>query len=63
MRHDAKTDTLFWETSSDEATWKAQYAETPRFALTSVRISLSAGTYQAVSAPGKAAFDNFRLSR
>lgn len=63
MRHDAKTDTLFWETSADEVTWKVQHAETPRLGLTSVRISLSAGTSQAVSAPGKAIFDNFRLSR
>src|SRR5947209_7109210 len=61
LRHDPATDSVVWETSADNASWTVQRTEARQLPITSLSIGLMAGTYQAVSAPGTAIFDNFVL--
>ena len=55
------TPLFVWETSADGTHWEVQLAEPPEIQLSSVVISLSAGTESAVSHPGIAIFSDFRL--
>src|SRR2546423_3255431 len=61
LRHDPATDSVVWETSPDNASWTVRRTEARQLPITSLNIELLAGTYQAVSAPGTAVFDNFVL--
>jgi hypothetical protein len=63
FRHNGSVGLLLWETSSDGLTWVVRDAETPQIPLTNVYVTLSAGSYQIISQPGTAAFDNFQLTR
>jgi hypothetical protein len=62
LRHDAGATTVTFETSSDDQTWTAHRELAPAFALTSVVVTLEAGTYTTVASPGAAKFDNFRMT-
>lgn len=63
LRHDPATRLLLWETSPDKDTWTIRNAESPQVPLTNLYVTLSAGSYRAVSQPGTAAFANFQLTR
>lgn len=52
---------LYWETSPDRSTWTTQRSMAVAFDLSSVKIRLHGGCWQAVASPGTAAFDNFNL--
>ena len=49
---------LFWETSSDGATFAGTYSEPDRIDLSSVGIRIVAGTFAAQANPGTAVFDD-----
>jgi hypothetical protein len=61
IRHDGATDTIRFETSRDGTTWTTQRSVPRQLPLTAMQIELGAGTWEAVNAPGKAIFDNFKL--
>jgi chitodextrinase len=61
IRHDAAGDTMVFETSADRVTWTTQRSVARQLAITALKVELSAGTWQAVSTPGTAIFDSFRL--
>jgi hypothetical protein len=61
LRHERRDDQLFFETSADGAAWVARRTLARPFALTSLVVELGAGTAAKAPAPGKAAFDNFRM--
>jgi hypothetical protein len=61
IRHDATADAIVFETSSDGQTWTVQRTSARQLAITAMRAEISAGTWQAMSAPGMAVFDNFKL--
>jgi PKD repeat protein len=61
IRHDPVANTILFETSADRVTWTTQRTVARQLAITALRIELSAGTWQALGAPGTAIFDNFRL--
>ena len=50
--------TIFFDTSPDGATWSPGFDAPAVFAVTRVRVELSAGTFQAEFATGFAEFDN-----
>jgi PKD repeat protein len=62
IRHDPVANTIVFETSADRNSWTTQRTVTRQLAITALKIELTAGTWQAVSAPGKAIFENFRLA-
>ena len=53
--------TVYWETSPDRTNWTIQRSEAAAFDLSSVKVRLHGGCWQAVASPGTAAFDNFNL--
>jgi hypothetical protein len=61
IRHDQTADTIVFETSANGTNWHAQRTIARQMAITSMRAEVSAGTWRAVTAPGTAIFDNFRL--
>jgi len=65
FRHDAVTDTLKWETSSDGLTWMMHYSEARKFNLTNMQAQLYAGrsTTTTTPTPMKAIFDNYRVGK
>ena len=54
-------DVLFWETSPDGETWETVVSSARSFAITAVYISIGAGTYATLPAPGVAIFDNVNV--
>lgn len=62
LRHDEARDRVFYETSRDRATWVVQYDTATLVPLQDAYVELAAGTYQEVSGPTDAAFDNFELT-
>lgn len=54
--------TLYWDTSADGITWTNRRSAASTFALTSLRVKLSAGTWQNIATPGQAIFDNVNIS-
>ena len=61
FRHDSGMDQIYFETSSDNSTWTTQRTIERNLNITAMRVELDGGTYEAISAPGMAIFDNFRL--
>jgi hypothetical protein len=61
IRHDAAADRILFETSADRATWTTRRAVARQLPITALKVELSAGTWEPISAPGTAIFDNFRL--
>jgi hypothetical protein len=61
IRHDPTSDSIVFETSSDGQTWTVQRTVARQLVITAMRAEISAGTWQALTAPGMAVFDNFRL--
>jgi hypothetical protein len=61
LRHERRSDQVFFETSGDGAAWVTRRALARPFALTSLLVELNAGTASSVAAPGAALFDNFRM--
>lgn len=53
--------TVYWETSPDRTNWTIQRSEAAAFDLSTVKVRLHGGCWQAVASPGTAAFDNFNL--
>ncbi len=49
---------VYFETSANASTWTVRRTIAKPFDLSSVKVSLSAGTYQTTSSPGTAQFDN-----
>jgi hypothetical protein len=61
LRHERRSDKVFFETSADGAKWVERRSMARPFAITSVLVELGAGSAAKVPAPGKAVFDNFRM--
>ncbi len=61
IRHDASSDSIVFETSSDGQTWTQRRSVPRQIAIYSMRAEISAGTWEAVGSTGMAIFDNFRL--
>jgi hypothetical protein len=61
IRHDVATDSIYWEASRDGVIWQPlrSVARAPQFDLASVQFEMIAGTYVAVSQPGRATFGSF----
>jgi len=49
---------VYFDTSADGSTWSNRYSTPSPFSLLSVKIGLIAGTWDSISSPGKAIFDN-----
>src|SRR5207253_5245643 len=52
---------ISFETSGDGVTWTTQRSIARNLVITAMRIELDGGTFETVSVPGTAIFDNFRL--
>lgn len=64
IQHNAGTDTVDFLTSSDGVTWTTQRSGVARqISINAIRLELDAGTYESVSAPGTAIFDDFTLEQ
>lgn len=61
LRHDPASGRVVFETSGDGATWTVRRTVATTFSLSSLRVTLIAGTLASTGAPGKAIFDNFQL--
>ncbi len=61
IRHEFTGDLIAFETSADGQTWNVGRTVARQISIGSLRAEISAGTWQAVGAPGMAIFDNFRL--
>jgi hypothetical protein len=61
VRHNSGNDSIVFETSADGATWVARRTVARQIAITKVKAEMVAGSSLAVSAPGKALFDNFHF--
>jgi DNA-binding beta-propeller fold protein YncE len=61
IRHDAASDTILFQTSSNGQSWTTWRTVPRQLALTAMKVELSAGTWKSVSAPGKAIFDNLAV--
>ena len=61
MGHKPAGNLLLFQTSNDGITWVTQRQVAVSVPLTSLKIELSAGTYNVVSPTGKAIYDNFVL--
>jgi hypothetical protein len=62
IRHDAPTDTIFWETSPDSLNWNVQRSAPRQFTITGMRLEMYVRTWRPESAPGTARFDNVRIA-
>lgn len=63
IRHDTTSNTINFETSADGISWTTQRTITTNLSLTAMQFELDAGTFESVSAPGTAIFDNFHFER
>lgn len=61
IRHDPSSDSINFETSANGQNWTTQRTAARQISLSSLRAEISAGTWEAVGAPGTGIFDNFRL--
>jgi hypothetical protein len=52
---------IYWDTSPNGLTWTNRRTAAATFAVTSLTVSLSAGTWQNVASPGVAIFDNVNM--
>jgi hypothetical protein len=63
IRHTTTNDSVYFETSADGQSWNVQRTVTRQLNVTAMTFEISAGSYEAVAAPGTAIFDNFKLER
>ncbi|MDQ3920263.1 MAG: hypothetical protein M3348_17505 [Acidobacteriota bacterium] len=63
IRHDTASDTILFETSADAVNWTTRRTIARNLSITALQMELDAGTFEPVSAPGTAVFDNFRFER
>jgi hypothetical protein len=61
IRHEPSTDSIIFETSSDGQSWTIRRTVARQLSISSLRAEISAGTWEAISSPGIALFDNFKL--
>ena len=61
IRHDSLADSINFETSSDGLAWIVRRTVVRQLPLGALKVEISAGTWQGVSSPGTAIFDNFNL--
>jgi hypothetical protein len=61
IRHDPTSDSIVFGTSNDGLTWTSRRTVARQLPINALRAEISAGTWEALSAPGMAVFDNFRL--
>jgi hypothetical protein len=61
LRHEPIANKILWETSRDGQTWTIQRSASPQISLSTVYVTLSAGTYMPETEPGLAVFDNFQF--
>ena len=61
IRHDPTSDSIIFETSADGQAWTVRRTMSRQLQITSLRAEISAGTWEAIIAPGTTIFDNFRL--
>jgi hypothetical protein len=61
IRHELPIDVIHFETSVDGVTWTIRRTVTRQLSITGMKIEISAGTWQGISSPGTAIFDNFAL--
>jgi glucose/arabinose dehydrogenase len=61
IRHDPSTDSIVFETSPDSQAWTIRRTVVRQLAITSMKVEIGAGTWEALSTPGTAIFDNFKL--
>ena len=62
FRHNLTGDQVVFETSADGANWIVQRTLLRQINLSALRFELDAGTFSPVSTPGKAVFDNFKMT-
>ena len=62
FRHDSALDTINFETSGNGTTWISRRSVPRTISITSIKIELSAGTFNWVDSPGTAIFDNLVLT-
>lgn len=53
--------TIYWETSPDQVQWTTHNSITTPFDVSFIKVRLRAGTWQSVSNPGIASFDNLNI--
>ncbi len=63
IRHDAATNRLHFEVSGNGTSWTSQRNDAVSFAVSALRMELSAGTFGPVASTVPAQFDNFSLVR
>jgi hypothetical protein len=65
IRHDSQSNAVLWDASADRQTWTCvygcSYGVVNMIDLTAARIEIVAGTYTAVTSPGVAILDDFRI--
>lgn len=61
FRHNPSANQILFETSSNGTNWNVARTVARDNPISAVRVELSAGTFNPVSAPGTAIFDNFKL--
>ncbi len=61
IRHEPVNDSIVFETSTDGTVWTTRHTTARQLAVTALKAEISAGTWEAIAAPGTAIFDNFRL--
>ena len=61
IRHDPFSDTIYWETSSDGATWTVRHSAARQLSMTRLVADLYVRTWQSEASPGVAVFDNFKF--
>src|SRR3990172_9033461 len=60
IRHTSDDDTFRWDTSPDGVVWtQRRTLSRSTLTITATKVNISAGTYESVSTPGQAVFDNF----
>lgn len=61
IRHDPFSDAIYWETSSDGATWTVRHSAARQLSMTRLVADLYVRTWQSEVSPGVAVFDNFKF--
>jgi hypothetical protein len=63
LRHEAVNNTILWETSTDGTAWTLRNSVARQIPITALHVDIDSGTFQSVTTPGAAIFDNFKLER
>jgi len=62
MKHDAMTNEIVFVTSSNSSAWKEERRTTATVEVADARVEIFAGTYVAVTSPGRARVDDVRFT-